>query len=131
MLMEKKLEHASSLRVGSFVIFDGQACKVTDVQTSKTGKHGHAKCRITAVTLVGGNKKVKMFPGHDKVEVPIIEKESAQVLSISGNHASVMDQKTYETFDLEIPEDLKEKVKEGSQVLYWIIMGDKVMREVR
>lgn len=129
--MERKIVHASSLKIGSFVIFDEIACKVTDVQTSKTGKHGHAKSRISAVGLINGQKKIKMFPGHDKVEVPIIEKETAQVLSIQGDKANVMDQKTYETFDLEIPEDLKEKVKDGSQVIYWIIQGEKVIREVR
>lgn len=129
--MERKLAHASSLKSGSFVIFDDIACKVVDVETSKTGKHGHAKCRITAVGLINGQKKIKIFPGSDKVEVPIIEKESAQVLSVSLDTASVMDQKTYETFDLKIPEELKEKVKEGSTVVYWIIQGEKVIMDVR
>ena len=126
--MEKKLVHASSLKVGGFVIFDGKACKVTSIEISKTGKHGHAKARIAAVSITEGSKIIKVFPGHDKVEVPIIEKETAQVLSIAGNKANVMDMKTYETFDLEIPDDLKDSLKEGDQVSYWIIMGDKVMR---
>ena len=121
--MERKLEYVTSLRTGSFVIFDDIACKVVDAETSKTGKHGHAKCRITAIGIINGQKKIKIFPGHDKVEVPIIEKESAQVLSIHGNLATVMDSRTYETFDLKISEELKEKVKEGSNFIYWIIQG--------
>lgn len=127
--MEKKLEQVSSLKVGNFVIFDNVASKITDIQTSKTGKHGHAKCRITAIGLIDQQKRVKVIPGSDKIDVPIIEKEAAQVLSIQGDTANVMDAKTYETFDLKIPEELKEKVKEGVTILYWIIMGEKVMEK--
>ncbi|MBT6995268.1 translation initiation factor IF-5A [Candidatus Woesearchaeota archaeon] len=126
--MDKKLVHASGLKVGGFVIFDDKACKVTSIEISKTGKHGHAKARIAAVSITNGSKIIKVFPGHDKVEVPIIEKETAQVLSIAGDKANVMDMKSYETFDLDIPEDLKDQVKEGDQVNYWIILGKKVLR---
>ena len=111
------------------LIFDNVACKVTSIDISRTGKHGHAKARIQAISLMEGVKKVKLFPGHDKVDVPIIEKESAQVLSLAENSANVMDMKTYETFDLKIPEDMKGKVKEGDQVNYWIIMGEKVLKQ--
>ena len=42
-----------------------------------------------------------------------------------------MDMKTYETFELPIPEELKKEIKEGSQVLYWTMMGQKVMKQVK
>lgn len=126
--MERKQVHASGLKVGGFVIFDGKACKVTSIEISKTGKHGHAKARIAASGLIDNQKIIKIIPGHDKIDVPIIEKETAQVLSIAGNKANVMDMKSYETFDLEIPEDLGDTVNEGDQIIYWIIMGQKVMR---
>ena len=127
-MSDKKLVHASSLKVGGFVIFDGKACKVTDIQISRTGKHGHAKARIAAIALKDSQKIIKMFPGHDKVEVPIIEKESAQVLSVHEDTATIMDNKTYETFDVPIPADMKNEVKEGEQVNYWIMLGEKVLR---
>jgi translation initiation factor 5A len=127
--MDKKVVGASSLKVGGYVIFDGVACRVSSIDISRTGKHGHAKARIAAVSLTDGTKKVKLYPGHDKVEVPIIEKENAQILSISGDKANVMDVKTYETFDLAIPADLKGQVKEGDQVTYWIILGEKILKQ--
>ena len=71
------------------------------------------------------------MPGHDNVEVPIIEKKSAQVLSITENKANVMDAETFETFDLEIPEELKGQVIEGVSVMYWVIMNDKVMKQIK
>jgi len=71
------------------------------------------------------------MPGHDRVEVPIIEKKTAQVLSVTGNTANVMDTETYETFEMDIPEELREEVKEGTSVLYWVLMGIKVMKQIK
>lgn len=129
--MATKQTEASSLKVGGFVIFDGVACKISKLDTSKTGKHGHTKCRIEAVGIIDGRKIIKLMPGSDKVEVPIIEKKSAQVLSISGDKANVMDSETYETFDLNVPNELKDDVKEGFDIIYWIILDDKMLRQVK
>ena len=104
------LANATSLKPGRYVIFDGKACVIRSVQISKPGKHGHAKCRVEAVTVIGDQKIIKVIPGHDNVEVPIIEKETAQILSIKGEVATVMDMKTYETFELPIPEELKKEI---------------------
>ena len=42
-----------------------------------------------------------------------------------------MDLETYETFDLKMPEDLKDQIKEGKQVTYWTIENEKVIKQVR
>lgn len=130
-MSEKKNVSVSSLQKGSYVIIDEDACKVTDVKISRPGKHGHAKVNLTAVTLLDNKKKNIILPGHDIVEVPIIGKKTAQVLSVTGNMANVMDSETFETFDLEIPEELQGSVSEGSSVLYWDILGKPVMKQVK
>ncbi len=130
-MYDKKLVSVGSLKKGDTIIIDGNACKVVDTATSRPGKHGHAKVNLMAVGLLDGKKRNLMMPGHDKVEAPIIEKKNAQVLSITGNMANVMDSESYETFDLEIPEELKEKISEGVEVLYWTLMGTKVMKQVK
>ena len=122
---------ATSAKKGTSIIIDGVACTVRSVQTSKPGKHGHAKCRIEAISMIDGAKKIIVVPGHDKLDSPIIEKKTAQILSLHGDTANVMDMETYDTFDLKIPGELKDKVAEGKQVLYWIILDVKVMKEVR
>ncbi|RKX56725.1 MAG: translation initiation factor IF-5A [Thermodesulfobacteriota bacterium] len=122
---------AGSLKPGRYVVFDGEACVVKSIQTSRPGKHGHAKCRIEAVTLKDGRKIIKVMPGHDKVASPIIDKKTAQVLSVNGDTANVMDMETYETFDLKIPEELQGQVVEGAQVLYWVMLGEKIMKQVK
>lgn len=120
-----------SLQKGNYIVVEGVACKVFSTQTSRPGKHGHAKVRMEAVGLIDGKKRVVVAPGHDNVEVPIVEKKNAQILSIQGDTANVMDSETYETFDLKIPEELNGSVVEGGNVLYWIILEDKVMKQVK
>src|SRR3989338_6229584 len=125
-MAEVKKILATGVKKGTTLVLDGEAYSVTNVQTSKPGKHGHAKCRIEAVSLIGSKKKIIVVPGHDKLDSPIIEKKTAQVLSMHEDTASVMDMESYETFDLKIPEELQDKIKEGVQVSYWIIIDVKV-----
>jgi|SRR3989344_2179261 len=129
--MDKKVTTVGSLKEGNYVILDGEACVVKSIQLSKTGKHGSMKCRIEAVSILGDKKKIQVYPSSDKVEVPIIEKKEAQVLSIHDGIVNVMDLETYETFDLKMPEDLKDQIKEGKQVTYWTIENEKVIKQVR
>ncbi|HIH32308.1 TPA: translation initiation factor IF-5A [Candidatus Woesearchaeota archaeon] len=120
-----------TLQKGNYVIVDGAACIVQDTQTSRPGKHGHAKVRLVAVGMIDGKKRELVMPGHDNIDVPIIEKRTAQVLSITNDKANVMDSETFETFDLTVPEELKDSCSEGSNVLYWVILNDKVMKQVK
>jgi len=40
-----------------------------------------------------------------------------------------MDSENYETLDLPLPEGLKETLKEGDQVIYWVVGGQKVIKQ--
>ena len=126
--MAFKVVNASELRNGSYVMLDGDAHLVKSMDISKTGKHGHAKCRIEATSVMSGKKKVLVVPGHDRFEMPMIEKKKAQVLSLMKDKVSLMDSETFENFELPIPEDLKEKIKEGTSVEYWDIEGQKLIK---
>lgn len=121
----------ATLSKGNYVIIDGVASVVSDTSTSRPGKHGHAKVRLVAVGMIDGKKREVVMPGHDNIDVPIIEKKTAQVLSIVGENANVMDSESFETFDLKIPEELKDSCKEGSNILYWVILNDRVMKQVK
>ena len=129
--MATKMQSVGSLQKGSYIVLEGAACRVVDMQVSRPGKHGHAKVRLTAIGVVDDKKRVVVMPGHENVEVPIIEKKSAQVLSLHDNMANVMDGGSYETFDLEIPEELKGQVVEGCSVVYWTILDKKVMKQIK
>jgi len=129
--MGVKQTNASTVQEGDTIMLDDAPCRVMSVSKSKPGKHGAAKARIVGVGILDGKKRDKVMPGSDRVDVPLIEKKSAQILSITENKANVMDTETYETFDLEIPEELRGKVKDGMQVLYWEIMGSKMMKQIK
>ena len=123
-----KVINATELKIGSFVILEGEVFQIKSMEISKTGKHGHSKCRIEAVAVIGEKKKVMVVPGHERFEVPLIEKRKAQVLSILNNKANLMDAENFENFELEIPEDLKEQVKEGITLEYWDMEGRKIIK---
>jgi translation initiation factor 5A len=123
-----KLINATEAKVGVNIIVDGTPCVVKKMDVSKTGKHGHAKVRIEAIGLIDGVKKVFVTPGHDRIEVPLVEKKKAQVLSKSDKKASVMDLESFETIELNIPEDLAENIVENANVEYWDIEGTKIIK---
>ena len=123
---------SEAAKVGKYIIVEGIPCVVKSVQISKTGKHGHSKARVEAQGLIDENvKKVFIKPMSDNIDVPIVEKETAQVLSITGDTANVMDMATFETFDIKIPEEFKDQIKEGTQVMYWKLMGQKIIKQVK
>ncbi|MFC2135813.1 translation initiation factor IF-5A [Bacteroidota bacterium] len=126
-----KHKSVGSLQKGHYVVMEGAACTVTDLKVSRPGKHGHAKVNLTAVGMLDGKKRNTVMPGHDNIEVPVIGKKNAQVLSVSGNKANVMDSETYETFDLVVPSELQGEVKDGVTVVYWIVLNDKVLKQVK
>ena len=128
---EVKMKDAGSMQKGNYIVIEGAACIVTDVKISRPGKHGHAKVNLTAVGMLDDKKRNIVMPGHDSVEVPVIGKKNAQILSINGDIANVLETETYETFDLKIPPELKDEVKEGQVVLYWEILNDRVMKQIK
>jgi translation initiation factor 5A len=128
---ETKMASVGSLAKGNYIVIEGVACKVVDTKTSRPGKHGHAKVNLMAVGLLDDKKRNIVLPGHDQVEVPIVGKKSAQVLSVTGNMANVMDMENFETLDLPIPEELEGQVKEGVEILYWEILEDRVIKQVK
>jgi translation initiation factor 5A len=128
--MVSKVIDATEMRVGTFILLDGIAHQVKKMDVSKTGKHGHAKVRYEATNIITGKKKVAVIPGHDKFEVPMIEKKNAQVLSIAGDIATIMDSESFENFELPIVEELKDSISEGGNVEYWDVEGKKLIKRV-
>ncbi|MFH1589105.1 MAG: translation initiation factor IF-5A [archaeon] len=128
---EIKHKSVGSLQKGHYVVLEGAACIVTDLKTSRPGKHGHAKVNLTAVGMLDGKKRNTVMPGHDNIEVPVIGKKNAQVLSINGNSANVMDMETYETFDIIIPPELIGSVTDGVTVVFWTVLNDRVLKQVK
>ncbi|NWF87656.1 translation initiation factor IF-5A [Candidatus Bathyarchaeota archaeon] len=116
-----------SLRVGGYMIVDGEPCRIVDITKSKPGKHGSAKARIVAIGVFDGVKRSIVKPVDSNAEVPIIDKRSGQVFAVNPTGIQVMDMETYEYLDAPYPEeeDLKAKLVPGVEIEYWKIL-DKI-----
>ena len=128
--MSWTMQQIRELKVGRYIVVDGEPCKIMDISTSKPGKHGEAKARITAVGIFDGNKKSIVSPVTHKIQVPIIEKSTAQVVSIQGDEAQLMDLETYEMFTISIPEEFKEKIEAGQEVMYQAALDRKSITRI-
>jgi translation initiation factor 5A len=124
-----KLISGVEARSGTTILVDGVACVVRSNDISKTGKHGHAKCRIEAMGVIDGKKRVFVMGGHERIDVPNVNKNKAQVLNIIGeDKASVMDLESFETIEIPMMEELKGELKEEDQIEYWDIEGIKIIK---
>ena len=122
--MSKKVVEVNTLKEGRYIMAGDEPCKILSIEHSKAGKHGHAKLRMLVVGLFDGSKRSLVYPVGTKVDVPMIDKKTGIVSAIMGNTLSVMDMETYNTMEMDMPQDeeLKSKIKEGLQIEYWTIM---------
>jgi len=127
--MKQQVE-VKDLKEGKYVIIDDEACVIKSITKSKPGKHGAAKARVEAIGLFDGQKRSYIGYVANKVYVPIVERKSAQIISIVGNIAQLMDMGDFSTFEIIIPEEYKERVKEGEEVSYITALG-KVKLDIR
>ncbi len=118
------------IKVGRFILIEGIPCKVVDVEISSPGKHGSAKMRVTAIGIFDGQKKTLLAPAHSDVEVPVIKKVKAQVVSVGENSAQLMDMETYEVYDIAMTDEFKGKLKAGGEVEVMTAMGRRALSRV-
>jgi translation initiation factor 5A len=119
------------LRVGGYMMIDGEPCRIMDISKSKPGKHGSAKARIVAIGVFDNQKRQFVKPVDLGAEIPIIDKRAGQVFSVNPNGVQIMDLETYEYIDAPFPEeeDLKAKLTAGTEIEYWKILGKvKIVR---
>jgi translation initiation factor 5A len=112
-----------SLKVGSYVIIDNEPCRIVSYDHSKPGKHGSAKARISAMGVFDGSKHSMVSPVSANVEVPIIDKRSGQIISISGKTLQIMDLESFEVFETDAADDeMRDKIRQGGEVEYWKVL---------
>lgn len=120
--MKEQVE-TRELKEGRYVIIDDEPCVIKSIAKSKPGKHGAAKARVDAIGIFDGQKRSTVQPVTSKVYVPIVERKSGQVLTIGESSAQLMDLSDYSTIDVPITEEDREKLEEGKEVPYLLVMG--------
>jgi translation initiation factor 5A len=125
-----------SLKIGSYILLPvsdqptGEPCRISEYDTSKPGKHGSAKARIVGVGVFDNQKRPHVGPVSMQIHVPLIDKRTGQIISITGENFQIMDSETFETIDVTMVDDeVKGKLENGQNVEYWQVMDrTKIMR---
>jgi translation initiation factor 5A len=96
---------AGNLKKGDFVCIKGFPCKITEISTSKTGKHGHAKANITAVDIFTGKKYEEVAPTSHSLPAPIVSRIEYNVMDVNGDAITLLDDDNNTREDLNMPND--------------------------
>ncbi|MBD3185676.1 translation initiation factor IF-5A [Candidatus Bathyarchaeota archaeon] len=124
---------ANQLKKGNYFLLDGKVHKViSDPQHSKSGKHGHAKIRVNSINIFTDKKSSSTFPASQSIDIPNIDKRNAQITHITEDSIGLMDNESFQSFEVAIPDDdeLKGKLAEGLNVEYWIVMDKKIIQRI-
>merc|ERR1712110_1380042 len=78
-------QQCSALRKNGHVVIKGRPCKIVDMSTSKTGKHGHAKVHLVAIDIFTGKKLEDLSPSTHNMEVPNVRRQEFQLLDVSDD----------------------------------------------
>ena len=117
---------AGQIRKGGFIMIKGNPCKVVDVSTSKTGKHGHAKCHFVATNIFTGKKQEELCPSTHNAEVPFVARKDYQIMSIEDEpYISLMDIDSGECReDLQFPDATDDDAKVVDNIKQYMEAGD-------
>ncbi|XP_042382315.1 eukaryotic translation initiation factor 5A-2-like isoform X1 [Zingiber officinale] len=76
-------QQAGTIRKNGYIVIKGRPCKVVEVSTSKTGKHGHAKCHFVGIDIFNAKKLEDIVPSSHNCDVPHVTRTDYQLIDIS------------------------------------------------
>jgi len=122
----------SALRKNGHVVIKGRPCKIVDMSTSKTGKHGHAKVHLVAIDIFTGKKLEDISPSTHNMDVPNVSRTEYQLVNIDDGYLNLMTQDGTAKDDVKIPEGeigstIQAEFDDGKELLVTIVsaMGEE------
>lgn len=102
----------SALRKNGIVMIKGHPCKICEMSTSKTGKHGHAKVHLVGIDIVTNKKYEDICPSTHNMEVPLVKKRDYQVIDMDADYyLTLMDDNGGTKHDLKVCDDVGEQIR--------------------
>ncbi|KAH0462725.1 hypothetical protein IEQ34_010300 [Dendrobium chrysotoxum] len=99
-------QQAGTIRKNGYIVIKGRPCKVVEVSTSKTGKHGHAKCHFVAIDIFNNKKLEDIVPSSHNCDVPHVNRTDYQLIDISNDgFVSLLTESGETKDDLRLPTD--------------------------
>ncbi|TFK96869.1 eukaryotic translation initiation factor 5A-2 [Pterulicium gracile] len=122
----------SALRKNGHVVIKGRPCKIVDMSTSKTGKHGHAKVHLVAIDIFTAKKMEDISPSTHNMDVPHVYRNEFQLVNIDDGFLNLMTTDGTAKDDVKVPDtDLGKEIQnafdDGKDLLVTIVsaMGEE------
>ncbi|GAQ81391.1 eukaryotic translation initiation factor eIF-5A [Klebsormidium nitens] len=134
-------QQAGTIRKGAFIVIKGRPCKVAEVSTSKTGKHGHAKCNFVGIDIFNGRKLEDIVPSSHNSEVPHVKRTDYQLMDITDDgytglltdSGDMRDDLKLPTHDDELAQKLKADFAAGKELVVTVLsaMGEEQINAIK
>jgi len=120
----------SALRKNGHVVIKGRPCKIVEMSTSKTGKHGHAKVHLVAIDIFTQKKLEDICPSTHNMDVPNVRRTEYQLMNIDDGFLNLMDNDGNTKDDVKLPEsslgdEIQSGFEEGKDLLVTIVSAMK------
>jgi len=132
-------QQCSALRKNGYVMIKSRPCKIVEMSTSKTGKHGHAKVHLVAIDIFNGKKLEDICPSTHNMNVPNVSRKDYQLVDITDDgYMSLMDDGGETKEDIKVPDNelgkeivKKHEAEEGFMVTILSAVGEEAAAGIK
>jgi len=129
----------SSLRKNGFCVMKNRPCKIVEMSTSKTGKHGHAKVHLVGIDIFSGKKYEEICPSTHNMDVPVVKRADFPLVDISADgFLSLMMDSGELREDIKLPDgdmgsDISGRFEQGEDMLLTVLkaMGEECVVAIK